>query len=63
VQPVSYQWLKNGKRMVNNGRISGANGLELTIAHTNITDVGNYSVKVTNTLGSITSATLPLAIK
>jgi hypothetical protein len=63
VQPLGYQWLKNGRRMVNNGRISGANGLLLTIARTNITDVGNYSVVVTNSLGNITSATAPLAIK
>jgi len=64
VQPLGFQWEKNGKRMVNGGRISGANGLQLTIARTNMTDVGNYSVVVTNSLGKTTSKpAAPLSIK
>jgi len=62
VQPLGYQWLKNGKRMVNGGKISGANGLELTIARTNITDVGKYSVVITNSQGKATSVSVPLMV-
>jgi hypothetical protein len=63
VQPLGYEWLKNGKRLVNGGRISGANGVQLTVARTNMTDVGKYSVVVTNALGKKTSAKAWLIIK
>lgn len=46
----TYQWLKNGVA------ISGATGASLTIGSVQAGDIGNYSVTVTNSAGSVTSA-------
>lgn len=46
----TYQWLKNGVA------ISGATGASFTIGSVQAGDIGNYSVTVTNSAGSITSA-------
>lgn len=54
--PLTYQWLKNG------GTISGANSPALTIANLSATDAANYSVTVTNAVGSATSASATLTV-
>jgi autotransporter-associated beta strand protein len=45
--PISYQWFKNG------APISGANAASYTITATQDSDVGNYSVTVTNPAGPV----------
>jgi hypothetical protein len=47
--PFTYQWMKNG---VN---IAGATSATYSIAAAQSSDAGTYSVKVTNTAGSVTS--------
>jgi hypothetical protein len=54
--PGAYQWQKNG---VN---IAGANSAEYAIANVQLTDVGTYTVVVTNAVGSVTSASAALAV-
>jgi hypothetical protein len=65
VQPLKYQWTKNGRRLVNNGRISGATSPMLSIARVVLGDAGKYSVTITNTQpgGKVTSLAVPLAVK
>ncbi|HUS35093.1 MAG TPA: immunoglobulin domain-containing protein, partial [Verrucomicrobiae bacterium] len=54
--PLSYQWLKGG---VN---ISGATGPTLSIAAANANDAGNYSVRVSNAAGSVTSSSVAVTV-
>ena len=55
--PLSYQWQLNGANLVNGGRISGGvTNFVLTITNVQTSDDGNYSVIVTNSLGSVTSS-------
>lgn len=53
---LSYQWRKNTVA------IAGANSSTLTIASTTSADVGGYSVIVTNSVGSVTSAIVSLSV-
>ncbi len=48
--PLSYQWRKDSVP------ISGATGSSLTLTNLQIGDAGNYSVVVTNSVGSATSS-------
>lgn len=53
---LRYQWLKDGNP------IAGATGSSLTIAVAQVTDAGNYSVRVTNDKGGVTSATARVTV-
>lgn len=54
--PATYVWKRNGVTLVNGGRYSGANTAALTIAGVNATDNGVYTLTITNSQGSITTA-------
>jgi hypothetical protein len=54
--PLSYQWQKGGTN------ISGATASSYTISSAQTTDAGNYDVVVSNSAGSVTSATAPLTV-
>jgi hypothetical protein len=54
--PLSYQWRRNGTP------IGGATNATFTLASVQSSDLGNYDVVVTNSKGSITSATARLAL-
>lgn len=54
--PVTYQWYLNGVA------ISGATGDSLRVADITSANDGNYTVVVTNSSGSVTSATFTLGI-
>ncbi len=54
--PLTYQWLKN------NVKISGATSATLALANVTIADAANYSVTVTNAVGSTTSAAATLTV-
>ena len=54
--PVSYQW------MFGTNAILGAFGPTLTIPNAQLTNAGSYSVVVSDPLGSVTSATVLLAV-
>ena len=62
-KPLSYQWRHGSTNMANGGRISGAVTSALTISNLAAGDAGSYTVVVTNTLGSVTSAVALLAVR
>jgi hypothetical protein len=53
---LNYQWLLNG------GSIPGATSSSLTRLSVQLLDAGNYSVRVTNTAGSVLSASAALSV-
>lgn len=61
-QPMSFQWQKNGKNLVNDGKISGVVSNILTIQNISIGDAANYSVIVGNLYGSMTSSNAALTV-
>jgi hypothetical protein len=54
--PLAYQWSKNGTA------ITGATSASLTFSSLSASDVGSYTVVVSNALGSVTSAAAVLTI-
>lgn len=60
--PLSYQWRRNAANLTNGGKFSGVNAATLTITNVQQTEAGNYDVIVSNTNGSVTSATAALAV-
>ncbi|MDB6169166.1 MAG: hypothetical protein JWM88_2030 [Verrucomicrobia bacterium] len=54
--PLSYQWQKNG------AAIPAATGSTFVIANTQLSDAGSYTVVVTNSAGSATSAAAVLTV-
>lgn len=52
----TYQWNKNGSA------IAGATGTTLSVANAQASDSGNYTVTVSNSVGSITSNTATLTV-
>ena len=54
--PLSYQWQFNG------AGVSGATGTSLTLSSVQPTNGGSYTVVVTNTAGSVTSAVAVLTV-
>jgi uncharacterized repeat protein (TIGR03803 family) len=55
-RPFSYQWQKNGTNLVDGGNLSGSTNRTLRLANVSLAEAGTYSVSVSNTLGSVTSA-------
>ena len=59
---LTYQWRKNAVNLSNGGKYSGATTATLTISNVQQTEVGNYSVVVTNGFGATVSANAALAV-
>jgi hypothetical protein len=59
--PLHYQWILNHNPLVNGGNISGANTPVLTINPVLQGNIGNYSVRVSNTFGFADSLTATLS--
>lgn len=62
LQPLKYQWRKNGTNLVNGGRVTGATSTNLNLSNTQAADSGSYSVVVSNAYGSVTSAVAVLNV-
>jgi hypothetical protein len=60
--PPGYQWRLNGISLVDNERISGANGSTLTLSALAVTDTGNYDVVVINAYSGVTSLVATLSV-
>jgi uncharacterized repeat protein (TIGR03803 family) len=60
--PLFYQWQKDGTNLFDGGNILGSTNRILTLANVHLADTGNYSVIVSNSLGSVTSSNALLAI-
>ena len=54
--PLSYQWRKDGSN------ISGATSASYSISSTNLSDAGDYSVRVSNSAGNVTSSNATLTV-
>lgn len=59
--PMVYTWLKNGKELFDNERVSGSGSSELTISPATYADLGIYSVVARNEAGTATSASASLS--
>jgi hypothetical protein len=60
--PLTYHWLKNGTNLADGGNLSGTATTQLNVDSVAATDNGNYSVVVTNGVGSVTSIVATLAV-
>jgi len=60
--PLSFQWRFNESVLTNDARISGATSNVLSVASLALSDAGNYSVLVSNALGSTNSPAAVLAV-
>jgi uncharacterized repeat protein (TIGR03803 family) len=61
-QPFTYRWQKNGTSLTNGDSIGGSDTSTLTVTNATAASVGTYSVVVSNSLGSATSAGAVLAL-
>ncbi len=60
--PLAYIWSKNGNPLANGGNVSGASSPNLTMANISSADGGNYTVVVSNSAGTATSASALLVV-
>lgn len=61
-EPVSYRWFFNGYPLTDSARISGATNALLTISNAQFSDIGTYSVIVSNALGVVQSTGAVLTV-
>lgn len=60
--PLSYQWQLNGSNLTDNAQLSGSTNRILVLQNSTLAAAGQYSVVVTDPLGSITSQTATLTV-
>jgi uncharacterized delta-60 repeat protein len=60
--PLSYQWLKGGLNLSDDGNVSGVHTSTLTLSNVLGGDGGSYTVVVSNTYGSVTSLVATLTV-
>jgi subtilase family serine protease len=56
---LSFQWLFNGTNLSDGGNITGSDGNDLSLSAVNAGNVGNYSLVLSNSYGSLTSSFPP----
>jgi len=61
-EPLAYQWFKDGVPLTDGGSITGAATTLLTVSPVQALDMGNYTVKVSNALGSSNSVAASLIV-
>jgi uncharacterized repeat protein (TIGR03803 family) len=62
LNPMVYQWRKNGTNLVDGGNISGATTNMLAIMGISDSDAASYSVIVSNSFGTVTSSIATLTV-
>jgi len=62
LQPMGYQWQKDGTNLVNGGNISGATTSTLILTSISDSDAASYSVIVSNSDGSVTTSNAVLTV-
>lgn len=60
--PFTYQWMLNQTNLADGGAISGSATPVLTISNVNSTNIGTYTLVVSNAIGSATSAGAVLSV-
>lgn len=63
IDPISYQWRRNGTNLSNGGAVSGVTTTTLTITNVLSTEAGNYTVFITNAYGNVTSTPAVLEVR
>ena len=61
-QPLSYQWLRDGLPLTDDGRVSGSTNATLRLPDAQAGDVGGYHVHVSNSYGSTNSSVALLTV-
>jgi uncharacterized repeat protein (TIGR03803 family) len=61
-QPLAYFWQMNETNLANGGNLSGSATSTLTIRSATVLNSGNYTVLITNSFGSVTSAVAVLKL-
>ena len=59
---LTYQWRQNGTNLADGGNIGGTAGATLTLTNVQLTQAASYSVVVSNSVGSATSADAVLTV-
>ena len=62
-EPLAYFWQMDGTNLTDAGNVSGSATSTLTIQSATIPNSGNYSVLITNSFGSVTSAVAVLNLR
>ena len=57
-----YQWQKSGTNLTDNASVSGSTARVLSLSSVSPAEAGNYSVTVSNMLGSVTSSNASLTV-
>ncbi|NOS71479.1 MAG: hypothetical protein HOP33_16330 [Verrucomicrobia bacterium] len=55
-EPLSYRWYFNNSSLIGSARISGVTNASLSISNAQFTDIGRYTVIVSNAFGSVQSS-------
>ncbi len=61
-QPITYVWTRDGTVVANGGVVSGATTASLVVAGFTAAQSGYYTVTVSNTAGSVTSASVYIGV-
>ena len=54
-EPISYQWLKDGRQLQDDGRVSGSNASVLVVDPVEGEDFGGYWCNVSNDVNQVLS--------
>jgi len=61
-QPLYYSWQKNGAKLADGGNISGSTNASLVVSNISTSDVGIYTIVVSNAFGLATSTGAVLTV-
>ena len=62
VNPLYYYWQRGGTNIQNGGEISGSGSNVLTFTGVTLADATNYSLVISNSIGSVTSSVVSLTV-
>ena len=60
--PLNYQWFLNGTALFDNSRVSGSTNASLSISNAQFSDIGTYTVVISNAFGSVISSGAVLTV-
>ena len=60
--PLSFNWQRDGTNLVDGGKFSGAATASLVVSNVQASEMGNYSLVVSNAYGSINSSNALLSV-
>ncbi len=60
--PLTYEWRRNGTKITDGGKFSGAGTASLTVSDVQSAETGKYTVAVNNAAGGVVSAAAVLSV-